>query len=187
MIERSARSAETEPSSDVAQPQHKRPLPSWRALALAGGGIVVGAVLVWLGITQPWHQDPSPFTPAVASSVQFPLYYPTTLPKGYHIDKKSVTTPDTGVVVFEIHGPKGQKLFVSEEARSETFNLGGFYKSLKDMKQVGVSDGAIAVGHNGNNLVGSRANNKTWILTNTRASVSPDDIIAMLRSLVHGQ
>jgi hypothetical protein len=151
------------------------------AALLVGAG---GGVLYWkLFLSQ--AANANPFTAKQMASVQFPLYYPTNPPIGYHIDTKSVTEPQQGVIVFSLVGPKGEKLYVSEEARSETFDLGGFYNKFHDLKETPVSDGSIAVGRvNGDQTeVASRANNKTWILSNTSANIPLEQLTTMLKSL----
>jgi hypothetical protein len=137
----------------------------------------------WRFVRQPANANP--FTPKVMASVQFSLYYPTRLPTGYRIDGKSVTEPQQGVVVFNMVGPRGQKLYMSEEARPTSFDLGGFYKKFAGLKEIGVSDGAIAVGHinSGRTEIASRANNKTWILSNTTASIPFNQLIDTMKSL----
>lgn len=147
-------------------------------LGLAGGG--------WLYL----HRTPAnanPFTAEVIASLKFPVYYPTDLPPGYRIDPQSVTEPQANVVVFNLIGPHGEKLYVSEEARPSKFNLGGFYNQWVNMREVGVSDGAVAVGYADQSRreeVVSRANNTTWILANTKASIPFDQLINMLKSIV---
>lgn len=140
--------------------------------------------LYWrLFITQPAVVNP--FSTGVIAAMKFPLYYPTNLPTGYRIDAKSVTQPSDGVVVFDMVGPKGEKIYMSEEARPISFDLGGFYKKFQDLQEVPVSDGSIAVGrvNSGQTEVVSRANNKTWILSNTTASIPSDQLVTMLKSL----
>jgi len=187
MIERSFKAGPGQVSQPEAQPQARarRKIP-WATIALGlGVGVIVTATATWLLITKPWHYNPDPFTPAVAAGVKFPLYYLTSLPSGYRLDSKSVATPTVGVVVFDLKGPGGAKLYVSEEARSPTFDLGGFYQKFGHLQEIGVSDGAVAVGtlNNGQTEVGSRANNNTWILCNTTAKIPMSQLITMLKSI----
>jgi hypothetical protein len=147
-------------------------------LLLLAGGFAYWKLFVW----QP--ADANPFSAKTMASVQIPLYYPTRLPNGYRIDTKSVSEPQAGVVIFNMIGPNGEKLYMSEEARPVTFNLGGFYAKLDDMKETSVSDGTIAVGRVKNGQeVASRANKKTWILSNTTAQIPFNQLTAMMKSL----
>lgn len=161
---------------------HKKKL-----LIIAVVGIVIGVgsgVLIWkMAFLQPANANP--FTAKELAAVQFPLYYPTQLPTGYRIDTKSVNMPQSGVVVFDMSGPNGKKIYMSEEARPSTFDLGGFYKKFEDLKEIPVSDGSVAVGKlgGGTTEIVSRANNKTWILSNTTANIPLDQLVAMMKSL----
>lgn len=148
-------------------------------LVLSGAGVLYWRLFIW----QPAVVNP--FSTGVIAAMKFPLYYPTNLPSGFKIDTKSVTQPSDGVVVFTILGPKGEKLYMSEEARPSTFDLGGFYKKFEDLKEYPVSDGTVAVGrvNSGATEIVSRANNKTWILSNTQANIPPDQLVQMLKSL----
>lgn len=127
----------------------------------------------------------SPFTAKVQSSVQFPLYYPTQLPVGYSLDPKTVTEPKQGVVLFQLNGPGDAVISVSEEARPNSFNLGGFYKQFTGYKSIPVSGGVIATGYvqYGQVQVASRANNQTWVLATTPQRVPQNQLIDMMRSL----
>lgn len=148
-------------------------------LVLSGGGFAYWKLVVW----QPAVVNP--FSTGVVAAMKFPLYYPTNLPNGYRVDKKSVSHPSDGVVVFDMIGPKGEKLYMSEEARPVSFDLGGFYKKFQDLKEVPVSDGSVAVGrvNSGQTEIVSRANNKTWVLSNTTANIPLDQLVSMLKSL----
>jgi hypothetical protein len=163
------------------------PRLTWRTLAV--GGVLSGILVstgIWLGVAQPWQPSNSnPFTTSLIAAMKFPIYYPTKLPAGYHIDRKSIQSPADNVVVMTVLGPKGEKLYISQEARPAKFDLGGFYNSLTELKQVSAPDGGIAVGYNGRTIVGSRANNTTWILSNTNAALPPDQIITTLQSFTH--
>jgi hypothetical protein len=146
-----------------------------------GGGFAYWRLFVW----QPAVVDP--FSAKLAASMQFPLYYPTRLPNGFRIDKTSVTVPQAGVAVFTIVGPHNEKLYMSEEARPTTFDIGGFYKKFSGLRTANMSYGEIAVGriNNGATEIGSLAfaTNKTWVLTNTSASIPLGQLVTMLKSL----
>lgn len=148
-------------------------------VVIAGGSITYWRLFVW----QPAVINP--FSAKILASAQFPLYYPKTLPTDYRIDAKSVTEPQQGVVVFDVVGPNGHKLYISEEARPSTFDLGGFYNKFTALKETPVSDGAVAVGRINNNRteIASRATNKTWILSNTTAQIPLNQLTVMLESL----
>lgn len=145
--------------------------------------IAIG-LFIWylLGIK---HVDNNPFSAQLTSSTSFTLYYPTSLPSGYHIDVNSIATPQSGVIVFTISNPKGDKIYVSEETRPITFNLGGYYKGFTNLKETVTSRGTIAVGLINQNQteIGSLAINKTWILANTNVHIPLTQLTSLLASL----
>ena len=157
-------------------------LPVRRVVTL-GVIVVLGLIGYWLYQTEPWSIDGNPFNVTITSGSKYPLFYPTVLPSGYRIVPHSAYKPQVYTVIFRLAGPNGAKLFCSEEARSATFNLGGYYTTFSDYKAVAVSDGAVIYGKlNGNEIV-SRANRSTWILCNTSAAVPSSQLINMLKSI----
>lgn len=152
------------------------------AVVMAGAGI---GVYLWLSSRnkQPANGSPMPALAAITES--FPLYYPKQLPSGFHLQNSSVSQPQSGVVVFDAIGLKNQKIYFSEEARPTTYDIGGFYAKFQDLKEVGVSDGAIAVGRisDGGTEIAGRANNLTWILSNTNAQIPLGQLVTMLKSI----
>lgn len=152
------------------------------ATTVALMGLIAGTLLL---LTHPkTPASPNPFT-LKKPSESFPIYYSTQPPIGYVADPKSVTQPHDGVLLFNLL--KGNdKIVVTEEARTDKMvNLGAFYQSLKDSKQVVVSDGSIATGYFGTTKVASRANNHTWVIATTTANVSLDDLRTMMEHLTN--
>jgi hypothetical protein len=128
----------------------------------------------------------SPFSPQTVSSVEFSLYYPINLPKGFKISKSSITSPQSGVVVMDIDGPDGAKIYLSQQARPSKFDFGGYYKNFTDSRQQVTDTGVIATGKidSGNTVIGSLATNKTWILANTQSKLSPSDLENLLKGML---
>jgi len=149
--------------------------------ALAVG--LLGLMGYWLYQNEPWSIDNNPFNATIQAGSTFPLYYPTVLPARYRISPHSASKPQAYAVIFRLAGPSGAKIFCSEEARSASFNLGGYYTSFSDYKAVAVNDGAVVYGKLQGNEVVSRANNSTWILCNTQAAVPSSQLIDMLKSI----
>jgi hypothetical protein len=150
-------------------------------IILASG--LVGAA-TWLLHKQPANTNP--FTPALTASIKYPLYHPTVVPPSFHVEPKSVQEPVTGVVTFYLSGPKGQKIYFSEEARPARYDIGGFFKKFGHLNEYYANNATIATGtiNNGQTKVGSMLNNQVWILVNTASqSVSLSQIDSMLRSL----
>lgn len=153
-------------------------------LCIIGLFLVVAGTVGWkIFIWQPANIDP--FTASILGSVQFPLYHPTVIPDGFHVDTKSVNEPTTGVVVFTLTGPKGSKVYFSEEARPNKYDIGGFFTKFSGLKEFGVQDGAVAVGklYNGREEIGSLVNNSVWIIGNTTAKIPMNQLTSMFMSL----
>ena len=145
----------------------------------AGGGTV------WLlTLHKPAAVDP--FDAKTLASVDFPLYYPLQIPKGFRTDPKSVTEPQSGVVVFDMKDSKGRKIFVSEEARSSTYNYGGFFNGIERSSQFKAQFGAAITGYlnNEQNVVGSIVSQKTWVIVNAKAGdTSPAQLKTIIATL----
>jgi hypothetical protein len=162
--------------------------PSKKAVVLGSSGLllVINGTLLWcLFLRTPADKDP--FTPQVAVSVQFPLYYPKYLPPGFRIDGSSVSQPQTGVVIFDLKGPNNQKVYLSEEARPGSYDIGGFFKKFSGLKEYGVSGGTVAVGmlDGGQTVIGSMLTGKVWLIANTNdQSVTPAMMNSLVKSLV---
>jgi hypothetical protein len=160
-----------------------------KASLLIVGAMIIGAGGVWFFFPrQLGNSGDDPFSAQLASSVQFPLYYPTRLPSGFHIDTKSTNEPRANVVVFDIDGPNNQKVYVSEEERPPSFNFGGFYKTLSSLSFSMSKNGEIATGYTNEHSesIGSLAFSSVnaWVLINSHSSVvSPAQISSMLKSL----
>jgi hypothetical protein len=149
-------------------------------------GILLGvaAAIGWkLFIWQPDIVDP--FSAQLTSSLQFPLFHPTYVPSGFHVDTKSVTEPTTGVVVFSLDGPSEEIIYISEEARPTNYNISGFFAKFSDLKETAITGGAIATGKidNGQSEIGSMLNNQVWIIGKTNASVPMDQMTQLVKGL----
>lgn len=154
-----------------------------RRVVTFGVIVVLGLIGYWLYQTEPWSVDANPFSATITTGSKFPLYYPTVLPAGYRIVPHSAYKPQFYVVLFKLAGPSGATLFCSEEARSASFNLGGYYTSFANYKAVAVSDGSVIYGTRSGNEIVSRANNSTWVLCNTTAAIPSSQLINMLKSI----
>jgi hypothetical protein len=177
---------ETTENSPDARPERARKFRKTRVIA----AITLGAAML-LGIGIPWYQHthPAAFDPFDAKTIaamKFPIYYPTNVPQGYRVDGKSVSLPQAGVVSYRLVGPDKQMIYVTQEARPNKFDLGGFYKKFSGLHEIAFEDGAIATGEldSGRTEISSRNTNKTWILVTTQADVPLDQLTNMLKGFV---
>lgn len=152
------------------------------------GTMIIGLASIGVCYWLLYNRTPAtadPFDTQLLASINFPLYYPTQLPAGYHVDSKSVSQPQPGVVVLILRGPKNQKIYISQEVRPTTFDFGGYYNNFTDRSLTVTDAGTIAVGHtnDGYTSIGSLATNRTWIIANTSAPLGLDKLTALLGSL----
>jgi hypothetical protein len=186
--DRLADAATTEPSAPH-RPTRRRAIsrqPLFLGGLLAGLLVIGGGLWCWHLYQQRNAPPRNPFTASVMASVQFQLYYPTWLPDGYHIDTKSVTEPNPGVVVFIAIGPKkADKLYFSEEARPSTYDIGGFFAKFSDLQEIGFGEGSIAVGKVGNTRteIASRITNKIWIIANTNDALPYGQLVNLMKNM----
>jgi hypothetical protein len=127
----------------------------------------------------------NPFSAKLTASLQFPLFHPTYVPSGYHVDVSSVTEPTTGVVVFSLDGSNKQKIYISEEARPSKYDIGGFFAKFSGLKESAIPGGTLASGKidSGQTEISSMLNNQVWIICNTNASVPMDQMAQLAKNL----
>jgi len=65
----------------------------------------------------------SPFPSNVTKNAPFKLYHPKNLPQGYSVDQKSYSSPEKGVVTFNISQPGGPAIGVAEQNVPPDFNF----------------------------------------------------------------
>lgn len=152
--------------------------------AILGLTLGIATAIGWrIFVYQPVNVNP--FSAKLTASLQFPLFHPTYVPAGYHVNVNSVTEPTTGVVVFSLDGPNKQKIYMSEEARPAKFDIGGFFAKFSDLKESAITGGTIATGKidNGHTEVASMLNNQVWIIGNTNAAIPIDQMAQLVKGL----
>ena len=149
-------------------------------------GVIMLLILVGALIAAARSKPSDPFTATTRSSVPMPLYYPSSLGRGFKIDANSVTQPDSGVVVYQIVGPDGARIYVSEEKWDNSIKLEGFYGNLKSTDEVSTPLGPAKMGESikGQNRVASLVvGGRTWIIMNSKTSVQSAEMETALKSL----
>jgi len=166
------------------KPRH---LAAWGGAGLVTIAVMVAGILIRAKHAHHVNSEPiaTPFTADIMASVKFPLYYPTKLPSGFHIDQRTVTEPQANVVVFDIVAPTGQKLYMSEEDSPAHINILNYDNNLVDLQKNYTAERNIAVGFlvYNHELVGSWSNSDTWIIVSCHADITRGQIMAMLLSL----
>jgi hypothetical protein len=153
---------------------------------VAAAIVVVGVSVASVVMLRRPAPTANPFTTKTLASVKFPLYYPTQIPKGFHIDPKSVESPQEGVIVFSLVDSKGRKIYLSQELRVSTYDYGRFYNSIEQGQQFKAALGQAVVGHlsNRQTVVGSMVSEKTWVIINAKGdTATPTQLQSIINSL----
>lgn len=148
----------------------KRPVVFIPALILI---IVAGLSTYFLFFVS---HDPIP--KSIRSQVSFTLFYPSSLPTGWSIDKSSFyADPSDQVVGYRLSGQDAY-LGITIQPTPSSFDFSNFYtKQLGDTTQFLTPLGQGAIGKANNNYVGSLDTPTSWVLTSSNASsVSKSDI-----------
>lgn len=144
-------------------------------LELAGGGIV------WKQFNrQAW---PAPEIIAAQQSSSFKLYYPQTLPRGFHFQKGSLKQ-SSGVVIYELLFDGNKKLFISAIPKPRGVDFNDFYnRILSNESAVLSTQGKAVIGNAGGQTIGSLVSNDSWVTINTQAPIDSQTLQAILSSL----
>lgn len=134
-------------------------------------------------------RDSNPIPPKIQKSVQFPLYYPQQLPKGWQVDSNSFSQ-GSNVVLFRITDKNNTSKGVSVtiQPQQDTFDIDRFYKeTLTKSTQFTTSLGQAAIGEGTlGTRVGSIVTGESWILvTAPKDNATNSDIRTILSSLIH--
>ena len=113
--------------------------------------------------------DPIPQN--IRSQVSFTLYYPSSLPPGWSIDKSSFyADPSDQVVGYRLKGQNGY-LGITIQPAPNGFDFNNFYtKQLGDTTQFLTPLGQGAIGKANNNYIGSLDTTTSWVLTSSSSS-----------------
>lgn len=126
----------------------------------------------------------SPFEETVKDSVEYDLYYPTSLPPGFKIETDSVQKVEDGVVVYAISDDDGKRITVSSQIKPSQINLDSIYAALSGVYDLKTHNGDVKVGKAQNGvLVAAMTLGDTWLLLNTpNGNVSVDEFNQILVS-----
>ena len=186
---------QTAPISNAAQPPAKTEKPQRRfkrvqtrvRLYWLAGGLLVLLVVVTVLFKLSPKTVRDPFSSTQRAAVGIPLYYPAKLPKGYHINYKSVNIPQKGAIIFVIDGPSDNKVYVSEEPTPSSDIVSNLTGTIIRPSVISTSLGNGTAGLL-NKQQGEAAsiltNNKTWIIVNSNTTVSLDVLKSVLENLV---
>ena len=94
-----------------------------------------------------WHRDNSPISKGIRRSVGFVLYYPSSLPSGYSLEKGSVKT--TKDIVFYTLRSGSQTVIISEQAAPKNPpDFDAIQKGNTSFKNINSDAGQAIIGTN---------------------------------------
>jgi hypothetical protein len=141
-------------------------------LSLALAAILIGGAVSFFLISD----NTNPIPKDIRKNSQVALYYPSSLPKGWKLDKTTFEQTQ-GVVLYTLKSSKGT-IVISEQQQQDGFNYDQFYqKSLTSSSSVSTPLGSGAIGKLRGKAVGSITIDKSWILaSSSTGSVDKSDI-----------
>lgn len=150
----------------------------WAALVLAA--IATGCLIWWLVSKQT-----SPFPATIQQSSQLTLFYPTTLPQGYELDRSSIQHTN-GVVTYVAKNSVNKYINFSLQPRADNFDFTAFYTTtLVKAFKFTTTYGEATVGNmqSNGNMVGSLINGDTWLLISAPPVITSSSLQTIISNL----
>lgn len=130
------------------------------------------------------HSQPNSFDSGSISALNYPVYYPTQIPAGYHLNARSISVKQK-ILHFYLSNKNGSTLFVNEQAKSKSFDFTAYRQKIKHLNTMSTANGSVFTGtiNSGKVEVGNFLSNQTWIQVTTNSSVPLSQITTMLEHL----
>ncbi len=132
------------------------------------------------------HMSQNIFPANLSSSLTFPLFYPTALPPGFSLDRRSVQQTNGQVVTYSANDKLGHNIVFSIQQRPATFDFDSFYsKSLTSTQRFTTANGEAAIGSTAlAGKVGSLVSGDAWVLVTSNQSDTSSEVFQnILKSL----
>lgn len=125
------------------------------------------------------------FSTSIKSSVNFTLFYPTSLPEGFAINKQSIQTTQGQVITYTASDNTGHHIIFSIQQKPSTFDYDTFYaKSLSGTFRFSTTNGDAAVGKTPTGTLGSFVSGDSWVLvTSDEKNLSTAVFQTVIKSL----
>jgi hypothetical protein len=149
-------------------------------LLLVGGGFF-GYQKLYKKDAVKKHYFPSYIT---KSEIQIPVYYPVDLPTTFKVNNDyKVLQQD--VLYYSVSNKAGDKFYITIQKLPTNFDFEAFKKKFVKPDEYTSAIGANLVGPAGGSLIGSiRTNQNVWIILNSTAVGSVNDMETITRSLL---
>lgn len=159
------------------------------ALGVVTAFLFIGLVFVlWQGPLQSVFY-PSPFSDETKEKMSnTTLYFPTTLPKEYKIEKDTMKQPSSGVLVYAASNEAGNAITFSIQSKPSGLNTKPFTDQLTSTKTVQTSEGEATIGEDTDGKrIASYLTDTVWMIINAnKDNVSTEELEALVKSLRKG-
>ncbi len=143
---------------------------------------IAAGVLLWQGPVSSLLQPKSPFSEEITSSMNIPLFYPTSPPAGFKIEVDSVTQPEPGVVLYVMSDEEGNRINLTLQRQPEGINLDPLYAALISTRELTTTKfGTIKTGITTENIsITNILTGQTWILINMPRDTINDEVLVKM-------
>lgn len=138
-------------------------------------------IMVAIAIAGSWiyhNSHTSPIPKNIQQQVNFPVYYPSQLPAGFSLNKKSISV-SRNVVVYEIRYGDKEIISVSVQAKPQDFN----FDSLSGNQEFTTPYGKAYIVTPGTRTTGSLVASNAWVILNTTQGIGTDQMKSILDNL----
>lgn len=145
--------------------------------------IAIG-LIAWGMLTLSHRQQwPDPQLTRAAHSATYPIYYPSTLPKGFE-PLSSTPKVSADVFIYTLTYDGNKKLFISAIPRPAGIQFSDFYnRILSNKTNVLNAAGTAVIGNANNQPIGSLVTTKTWVTMNAPKGIDTQRLQALVASL----
>lgn len=152
----------------------------WIGVGLGLALLCGGYVAYRLTNKTPW--PPQELT-AIKTRIDYPIYYPAELPKGFSYQEKSMK-PSEIATIYSLRYEKDKKLFISNQPKPKEVIFKDFYdRLLKNKADITSNQGKAVTGSVADQSVGSLVTDKTWVIINAPNGISNKDLTDIVSSL----
>lgn len=126
----------------------------------------------------------------IQKSVDFPIYYPGSLPSGYVLDTQSFRLAEPGVVLFAVTYSNGKSIVFSEQQQPSDNEMNAFisnYVPINSALQLSLGQakiGAYGSAANIRTVVSLPIRNGPWLIATAPSEVHHEDLVKILQSLI---
>jgi hypothetical protein len=126
---------------------------------------------------KPTANSNNPIPSAVAQSIPFPVYYPSSLPVGFKINPSSISNRGQ-ILTYYYEYDGGKKLIITEQAKPPNFDFG----KLSGDQEFTAPLGRAYIVDMDTRTTGSLITDKTWVILNAPNKMGADQLRQIIDS-----